>query len=91
MGEIIMPYILKKLRGLYNGYIRNITNILNSQKSKAGNTCYVIYKTVLDTKPKCFDDYCMMIGVLECAKLEFYRKHIAKYEEEKIIENGDVY
>lgn len=31
-----------------------------------------------------------MIGVLECAKLEFYRRVAAKYEDKKIAENGDV-
>jgi len=31
------------------------------------------------------------IGVLECAKLELYRRVAAPYEDKKIIENGDVY
>lgn len=31
------------------------------------------------------------IGVLECAKLELYRRIAAPYEDEKIEENGDVY
>lgn len=31
------------------------------------------------------------IGVLECAKLELYRRIAAPYEDKKIIENGDVY
>lgn len=31
------------------------------------------------------------IGVLECAKLELYRRIVAPYEDTKIIENGDVY
>lgn len=32
-----------------------------------------------------------VIGVLECAKLELYRRVAAPYEDEKIDENGDVY
>lgn len=32
-----------------------------------------------------------IVGVLECAKLEFYRRLAAPYEDTKIIENGDVY
>jgi hypothetical protein len=32
-----------------------------------------------------------LIGVLECAKLELYRRVASPYEDEKIIENGDVY
>jgi len=31
------------------------------------------------------------IGVLECAKLEAYRRVAVPYEKEKIKENGDVY
>jgi broad-specificity NMP kinase len=32
-----------------------------------------------------------VIGVLECAKLELYRRLAAPYEDTKIQENGDVY
>ncbi len=32
-----------------------------------------------------------IIGALECAKLEFYRRKAASYEDEKLQENGDVY
>lgn len=32
-----------------------------------------------------------VIGALECAKLEFYRRLAAAYEDKKIEENGDVY
>ena len=32
-----------------------------------------------------------LIGVLECAKLELYRRVAAPYENDKIDENGDVY
>ncbi len=32
-----------------------------------------------------------IVGVLECAKLEFYRRIVSDYENEKIEENGDVY
>lgn len=32
-----------------------------------------------------------IVGVLECAKLEFYRRIASPYEEKKIRENGDVF
>jgi hypothetical protein len=35
--------------------------------------------------------YNAIIGALECAKLEFYRRLTAPYEDEKIADNGDVY
>lgn len=32
-----------------------------------------------------------VIGVLECVKLELYRRVLAPHEDLKIVENGDVY
>lgn len=32
-----------------------------------------------------------IVGALEGAKLEFYRRVVAPYEDGKIVENGDVY
>jgi len=32
-----------------------------------------------------------VVGVLECAKLELYRRIAAPYEDQKMKENGDVY
>ena len=32
-----------------------------------------------------------VVGVLECAKLELYRRMISEYEDRKCKENGDVY
>ncbi len=32
-----------------------------------------------------------VLGALEGAKQEFYRRVVSKYEDQKIIENGDVY
>lgn len=32
-----------------------------------------------------------VIGVLECAKLELYRRVVSPYEDKKMSENGDVY
>lgn len=40
----------------------------------------ISYKTVND-----------VIGALECAKLEFYRRLAVPYEDKKIEQNGDVY
>jgi hypothetical protein len=44
----------------------------------------------LGSNPR-YTDFNTVIGVLECAKLEMYRRAVAPYEDTKIIENGDVY
>lgn len=38
-----------------------------------------------------YSDYNEVIGVLECMKLEIYRRLVAPYEDKKIEENGDVF
>lgn len=38
-----------------------------------------------------YGDFNQVIGVLECAKQELYRRMVAPYETKKIAENGDVY
>lgn len=95
-----MPYIAKKKREeIENDLERLVTNIFCETDSKdlAGVcnytiTCFLnrVYKTskhgVLS-----YRDYNEIIGVLESAKLEFYRRQVAPYENKKIEENGDVY
>ena len=88
-----MPYIKRGVRGLYNGYIRNITNSLNRRKKLtdiSGELNYIITKILLDTNPRRYKDYNSLIGVLECAKLELYRKKIAIYEDIAAAENGEI-
>jgi len=38
-----------------------------------------------------YSDYNAVIGALECAKLEIYRRLVTVYEEKKIKENGDIF
>ena len=40
---------------------------------------------------KSYDTINALIGVLECAKLELYRRIAAPYEDVKIVANGDVF
>jgi hypothetical protein len=60
-----------------------------------GELNYVITKTCLDYLDTAdnpgYAEYNEVIGVLECAKLELYRRAVAPYEDKKIVQNGDVY
>lgn len=53
-----------------------ITHLLEQYRAKHGDS-YRIYNE--------------MIGALECAKQEFYRKVMVPYEDKKCKVNGDVY
>lgn len=59
-----------------------------------GDLNYIISKEIdkyLSNKGLCYAHINEVIGVLECAKLELYRRIAAPYEDQKINENGDVY
>lgn len=80
-----MPYIKQNLRdGIDSG---------ECVPADAGQLNYAItsllrkYENFNGTKYQTFND---MIGALEGAKLELYRRGVAPYEEIKILENGDV-
>ena len=58
-----------------------------------GELTFVLYKTCLeylDMSGGRYCDYAECLAALEGAKLEFYRRHVAPYEDKKIAENGDV-
>ena len=80
-----MPYIPKKEReGLHSFTPAESPGELNYLFTAA----IVEY---LDLQGTSYGVLNSVIGVLECAKLELYRRIAVPYEDEKIKENGDVY
>lgn len=60
----------------------------------AGELNYMITTLCLEylkASNKKYSDYNEVVGVLECAKLEFYRRAVSVYEDERKDINGDVY
>ncbi len=82
-----MPYIKKVSREYLDFYLVDISRGINS----TGDFTYCIFKLMkILSKEKNFAKLSSLIGGLECAKEEFYRRIVAPYEDEKIKENGDV-
>ena len=50
-----------------------------------------LINTYLASKGESYQTYNDIMGALEGAKLELYRRKIAPYEDKKIKKNGDVY
>ena len=80
-----MPYIERALRATLG------------MPQNAGELNYLVTTTCVSYlrrrrfgKPS-YADYNEVIGALECAKFELYRRMIAPYEDEKKEANGDVY
>lgn len=79
-----MPYVNQEAREYLDLFLAprtegelNYTITMECKRFLGSNPNYARFNTV--------------IGVLECAKLEFYRRAVAAYEDEKIKENGDVF
>lgn len=82
-----MPYVKPGRRELLNPLIQE----LSSSISSVGDLNYVITMLCLSEAPDSYDDYNALVGVLESAKLEFYRRAVSAYEDTKVGENGDCY
>ena len=82
-----MPYIRKESRKALDKYV----NTIPSKTLNIGELNYVITKILLNHKPKNYQDYNQLIGVLECIKLEFYRRMVAPYEDLRKQEQGEIY
>jgi hypothetical protein len=89
-----MPYILPERRIGLNDTLNKIKEDIKQDKlSSAGDLNYLLTMTMheyLNTKGLNYANCNELIGMLECAKLELYRRVVGKYEDKKINENGDV-
>ncbi len=87
-----MPYIKPEDRVKYEGVLGELTGILKAQPVERidGELNYVITKILKEAYPLRYFNLNRAVGVLECCKLEFYRRVAAPYEDTKIEESGDV-
>lgn len=86
-----MPYISEERRE----FLSNASETeIAAEELTAGDMNYLI-STLLDEwiadKGLNYDAINTAIGVLECVKLELYRRIAAPYEDYKLEENGEVY
>ena len=88
--ENMMPYIEKKRRK----ELSSPSNFTMGVAHDVGELNYKITCLVDDfisRKELKYSEINSVIGVLECAKMELYRRIAAPYEDKKCVENGDVY
>jgi len=95
MEDSIMPYIKPERREdihVNKGKIFEIIRMSSIQSAGELNFAItVLCGDYLDLKGLSYQHINEVIGVLECAKQEFYRRVAVPYEDEKCMENGDVY
>ncbi len=88
-----MPYIQKHRRDIAYKTQEGLF-VKASWIETAGELNYVISMLCDDYLKRygtIYDSLNEVVGVLECAKLEFYRRIVTPYEEDKISLNGDIY
>jgi hypothetical protein len=79
-----MPYVDPQARALI---------ATGTPPATVGELTFVVYRAALRYlvgSPNSYQTRAEIIAALECAKQEFYRRHVAPYEDRKIEENGDV-
>jgi hypothetical protein len=84
-----MPYILQSDRKRLNTLISKLSDKIQTE----GDLNYVITSLLhkeVDNAGECYATYNKLMGVMDCASREFYRKKVAPYEEKKILDNGDI-
>ena len=95
-----MPYIKQEHRKQLESSLSNLAStisetaandisvlpgLLNYTITCLVKRCYATLKTKMS-----YADHNAVVGMLDCAKMEFYRRATAPYEDEKVAENGDV-
>lgn len=84
-----MPYITEKLRTYFDG-----CPIKNLKIDSPGELNYCITRlliTYMEDKQLNYQVVNDIVGAVEGAKIEFYRRVAVPYENQKIVENKDVY
>ena len=90
-----IPYIKKEKRLNFDEAINKLVALLKSSTDAGmhdnGNVVYAIYRLLIDIYSHGnFEIKSNALKVLESAKLEYYRKVMAIYEELKEKENGSI-
>ncbi|MHA1287404.1 MAG: DUF6899 family protein [Candidatus Thorarchaeota archaeon] len=87
-----MPYIKMEDRPKYEKTLTELIDILKEQPVDQidGNLNYLITRILKEAYPLRYFNINRAVGVLECCKLEYYRRVAAPYEDTKITQNGDV-
>lgn len=83
-----MPYIKQALR---ESVLNRTVDFAEANPAEFNFTITTNLNRYIEAHGLSYDTINSLIGVLECAKLELYRRIAVPYEDKKIKENGDVY
>lgn len=92
-----MPYIRKEMRETFDYHIESLVDLVANEEDdrtpRSGIFNYIISALLwryLRQEGMSYNRLNSLIGVLECAKMELYRRMAVPYEDEAIKRNGDI-
>ena len=87
-----MPYIKMEDRPKYEKSLKELIDLIKEHPVDQidGQLNYIITRILKEAYPLRYFNINRAVGVLECCKLEYYRRVAAPYEDTKIEQNGDV-
>jgi len=90
-----MPYIAHEARKMLDDAINDLIACLERHQQleiSDGELNYIVTRLIFAKwrNNATYRTGNAIIGMLECAKAEFYRRHLAPYEDKKAAENGAV-
>ena len=87
-----MPYIKMEDRPKYEKPLKELIELIKGHPvdQMDGQLNYIITRILKEAYPLRYFNINRAVGVLECCKLEYYRRVAAPYEDTKIEQNGDV-
>lgn len=92
-----MPYVVTNKRQKLDPIIDDLKRALfeleadDPTNNTEGNVNYFVSTLLSHIYTGSYDSVNRAVGMLECIKLEYYRKAAAPYEDQKEFENGPVY
>ena len=84
-----MPYINAERRKIFDSQLKKCAENIESE----GELNYCLYRLaclLIDRTGESYAKLAMCSSAMEHAKMEWYRRRLAPYEDEKIKENGDI-
>ncbi len=84
-----MPYIPQERREVFDEALQELAREVKNE----GELNYCIYKLsklVIQRVGESYENLSMCSGAMEHAKLEWYRRVLGPYEDQKIQEKGDI-
>ena len=88
-----MPYIKQEDRAKFDPFLHALERYVTQWGLSNGELNYLMTRLAMlyiKRHGTTYNTLSDAVKAFECAKLEFYRRHVTPYEDKKIEQNGDV-